>query len=243
MARELIKCDGASLSTLCHNLSGVIAPDEVKTSVLILIQHECIDATSEFLLKKNSNSNQNQQPVTSVAGLEYVYRIHVGAVINRLRFPSLLFLVRSFYGDIGVRMMEYLIENGRGNYAHICADAVLNKGGTQGMELHPDTLSNALNEEDIPVQQQSDYMEDRVRSSIRSTFELMVRNQFIDIVPQLVVSPSSEPHAGKDSADNDGTLTDASLFEENGPTVGGNNSLSGSVTLSQAADGKDSKPR
>ena len=111
---------------------------------MVLLQHDCIraelpvsvsskdsTATSATASGGNSSGATKGSAISGLnsgdnknAGLDrgFVYKINIDHIIHRIRFPSLLLMIKSYFGEIGVFIMECLIENGKINYAHICRD-------------------------------------------------------------------------------------------------------------------------
>mmetsp|Transcript_12069 Transcript_12069/g.18234 ORF Transcript_12069/g.18234 Transcript_12069/m.18234 type:complete len:622 (+) Transcript_12069:48-1913(+) len=82
--------------------------NEIRNALLVLLQHNCLELSRPASTLKDETMRDEDD---FSKGLEY--RINVGMVTNRIRFPQLLSVISRNYGDVGVMIMTEIIHHGR----------------------------------------------------------------------------------------------------------------------------------
>jgi len=173
----LFKHEVATLQLLIRVFQGVLTPEQIKMALVVLLQHDCV-----FVEHPPQQHGGLDVPSSSSAGKGVNYRINRSAVINRLRHPSLLLIIRSTYGDVGVFIMECFIEHGHMNLAHLGRDAIAARRLDAGVELM--TSSSSLSS-------LGDADDETVLKEMRTAFEAMIEGRYLCPVPHFTPRKSA----------------------------------------------------
>ena len=93
-------------------MHGNATPEQIRYTLVILMQHGCIYA------------EQSPVPIDAEvnAGKGFNYRVNKQSIINRLRFASFILNIRDAFGDIGVFIIERIIDHGRISFGYLLAE-------------------------------------------------------------------------------------------------------------------------
>jgi ABC-type transporter Mla MlaB component len=85
---------------------------QIREALLILYQHNCllVSLPDEMNVAGDAPAVAAEK-IVNQKGL--IYHLNIDNILNRLRFGKLLLLVKSIFGDVGVVIMEELIDHGK----------------------------------------------------------------------------------------------------------------------------------
>lgn len=172
---DVEQCTLAVLTKILKNLYSYSSKD-TKYSLLILIQHDCVIIKDNAKADANSLDPMKHSVIQHV--VEYTYSMNVLSIINRIRFPLLLTTVKDTYGDMGVVIMEHIIEQGRANVKSILENASVVVYKNSHVDDETEAEDTSEQDKEALDERTCAEMED-IKTQVEQVFRSLVENKYL----------------------------------------------------------------
>lgn len=166
VASVIIKYENANLNQLVRHFNNLplnlkLSCKQVRQAMLVLQQHNCLIV--ELPAEADVAGVTAAVAADRLKQKGLLYSVNLDMIINRLRFPKILKVSKSLFGDIGMFILEELMVHGR---------------------LHVAQIRNDVKSR-LPAKTSADITDKDQESTIQLIFEKMVQKRLIISVTSL----------------------------------------------------------